>query len=296
MRNLRTARISAIAGLGVLLFCLAHVTAARAEAPRACVEAVERGQSLRDKVKLVQAKAAFLACAASTCPEVIQRDCAQWVAELETRIPTVILTASDASGHDVVYARVTVDGEPFVDRLDGIAVAIDPGIHAFRIEPKTGPPLEQTVVIREAEKYQKQHFTLPAPPVMLAARPLPTPEALSLPGAAPVQSAPLRASPSSSSGWKTGAIVSISVAGVAAASFAGFGIGGAVDVSHLRTTCAPVCSVSSTDAAKSYLEVADVSLGVGVAALALATWMYFEWRGHTSQAPSVGVSTVGVRF
>lgn len=169
----------AILRFGLALLFVGEAATARAEPPRACVEAAERGQSLRDKVKLTQARASFLACASSACPEVIQRDCAQWVAELETRIPTVILTASDTLGREVVYAHVLVDGEPFANRLDGIAVPIDPGIHTFRVEPKTGPPFEQTVVIREAEKYQKQHFTLPAPPWRLPVRRSPSVSPLS---------------------------------------------------------------------------------------------------------------------
>src|SRR5208282_2084663 len=124
--------------LGFALFLVAGAKTALAEAPRVCIDAVERGQSLRDKVKLTQAKAAFLACASSACPEIIQRDCAQWLAELETRIPTVIVTASDPAGRDVVFARLLVDGVPFADRLDGIAVPMDPGIHTFRLEPKSG--------------------------------------------------------------------------------------------------------------------------------------------------------------
>lgn len=84
--------------------------------------------------------------------------------------------------------------------------------------------------------------------------------------------------------------------GVAAASFAGFGIGGAVDVHNLRTSCAPDCAPSSVDAAKSYLELADVSLCVGVAALAVATWMYFEWRAHPNPTPTLGLGNVVLRF
>ena len=97
-----------LVGLGLAL--IADASAAHAEAPRGCIDAVERGQALRDKVKLVEAKAAFLACASSACPEIIQRDCAQWVVEVETRLPTVIVTASDSSGRDVVYVPVLVAG------------------------------------------------------------------------------------------------------------------------------------------------------------------------------------------
>jgi hypothetical protein len=290
---MRRSLSSRVVRLSVALLLSLLAKPALAEAPRACVEAVERGQSLRDKVKLMQAKTAFLACAASTCPEVIQRDCAQWIAELDTRIPTVIVTASDSAGKDVVYVRVLVDGEHFVDRLDGIAVPMDPGIHVFRFEPANGPPLEQTVVIREAEKYQKQHFTLPAPPLATALASPPTPSALLAPTLPPR----VGQVASDGSGWKTGAIVAASIAGVAAGSFAGFGIAGAVDEQHLNDSCSPRCSPSSVDTDRHELQVADVSLGVGVAALAVATWLYFEWRAHpNAPPPSMGRGALVLRF
>jgi hypothetical protein len=260
---MRSHRASRFVRLGVAWSFMASAHSAFAEAPKACIDAVESGQSLRDKVKLTRAKAAFLVCASSACPEIIQRDCAQWLSELETRIPTVIVTAGDASGHDVVYVRVLVDGEPFADRLDGIAVPIDPGIHRFRLEPKNGLAVEETVVIREAEKYQKQHFILPA-----------APPAASMPPVAQVVVS------SDRGGYRTGAIVAAAVSGVAAGAFAGFGVAGAVDVHSLDQSCSPRCSASSVAGARLDLQIADVSLGVGVAALAVATWLYFEWRAR----------------
>jgi hypothetical protein len=66
------------------------------------------------------------------------------------------------------------------------------------------------------------------------------------------------------------------VSGVAAVSFAYFGLSGRSDVSDLRATCAPNCSESQVDSARTKLIVADVSLGVGVVALAGAAWFYFR--------------------
>jgi hypothetical protein len=265
----------------------ASVGIARAETPRACVEAVERGQSLRDKVKLREAKAAFLSCAASSCPEVIQRDCAQWVSEVDARIPTVIVTATDAAGHDVVYVRLLVDGVLFTDRLDGIAVPIDPGIHVFRFEPEGSPPFEQTVVLREAEKFQKQHFVLPAAApkskVAVMVAPVPEKDAITAP---------------SPSAWKTGTIVSGSITGAAALSFATFALVGFIDVHDLNDSCSPSCPRSSVDRANHELMAADVSLGIGVAALAVTTFLYFEWRAHRAPpaGPAASLPTLGLHF
>jgi hypothetical protein len=280
---MRIARASRIPRIGVALLLALGARTALAEAPRVCIDAVERGQSLRDKVKLTQARAAFLMCASSACPEIIQRDCAQWIAELETRIPTVIVTAVDYAGHDVVYVRVLVDGEPFAERLDGIAVPMDPGIHTFRFEPKNGPPFEQTVVIREAEKYQKQSFTLPRIlPAALAA----------ISEAPPAAEHPALGG----SAFRTGAIAAVSVAGIAAGFFTGFSIAGDVDVHDLDQSCSPKCHPTVVEGAKRDFQIADVSLGIGVGALAVATWLYFEWRARPAPAPGAASGTFAVRF
>jgi hypothetical protein len=263
-----------VARWGVLLGLAAVAPAARAEPPRICFDAVERGQSLRDQVKLRQARAAFLSCAADPCPALIQHDCAQWVADVDARLPTVIVTASDAAGRDLVDVRVLVDGEPFVTRLDGIAVPIDPGVHTFRFEPPNGPPVEQQAVLHEAEKYQKVHAVLQTPPVVVEPppriQPSPTPP------------------PTHKKTVPTGAIVAGSIGVAALGAFTYFAIAGTSDVHHLNDTCAPNCSHSDSDAARRELLVADVTLGVGVAALAVAAWLYLASSEHVAaRAPSM---------
>jgi hypothetical protein len=251
-----------------VLALVASAGTLHAEVPRVCVESVERGQSLRDQVKLRQARAAFLSCASTTCPAMIQRDCAQWVADIDVRLPTLIVTASDPSGVDLIDVHVLVDGEPFLNLLDGIAVPVDPGIHVFRFESTGRAPYEQQVVVRDAEKYQKLHVALRplAPPV-------PPPVA---PTAQPI---PLPILPERPAGGRrvlsVGTIVVGSTAIVALGTFATVGIVGTVDVHHLNDTCAPNCSHAEADSARLDLRIADVALGVGVLAAAVATYLYF---------------------
>jgi hypothetical protein len=250
---------------------VAATSAARADAPRACTDAVERGQSLRDAVKLRDARAAFLMCAEPPCPDVIQRQCAQWIAELDARIPSVIVTAGDEEGRDLVEVHVAVDGQPFADRLDGIAVPIDPGVHTFRFEAPGMKLLERNAVLREAERFQKLHVTLaraPAAPVPTTASP-------------PALSAAAPARPESGRGtWGRAAIVATSVGVVAGGIFTYFAVAGAVDDHRLATSCSPNCAPASVDSLRGELRGADIALGVAVAALALATWFYFEWRAR----------------
>jgi hypothetical protein len=139
-----------------VLTCAAFGSApARADVDRAvCLDEVSKGQRLRDVRSLVEAGKHFRVCARVECPAVIQRDCANWVAELEQRIPTVVLSAKDSGGRDLVDVTVSVDGQPLVGALDGQAVEVDPGLHTFRFERADGSVATQQRLIKEGEKAQ----------------------------------------------------------------------------------------------------------------------------------------------
>ncbi len=97
-----------------------------------CVEAYEQTQSLRKSASLRSARASALTCAQAGCPAVVKKDCAAWLTELDQSLPSVVLSARDKAGQETTAVRVFVDNEPLVERLDGRAVALDPGAHTFR--------------------------------------------------------------------------------------------------------------------------------------------------------------------
>jgi hypothetical protein len=70
-------------------------------------------------------------------------------------MPTLTLTAQDVSGRDVVDARVLIDGNPVSEKLDGKAIAVNPGVHVFRFEAQGGASAEERVVVSEGEKARK---------------------------------------------------------------------------------------------------------------------------------------------
>ncbi len=134
-----------------------------ADGTAACLDAVSKGQTLRDAHKLVEARAQLRVCAAAQCPAVVQRDCAAWLADVEKATPTIVVTAMTGTGTNVFDATVTVDGKPFADTLDGRGVAIDPGSHALRLVLKDGTTRDQQIVITEGEQNQRVTVTLAAP-------------------------------------------------------------------------------------------------------------------------------------
>ncbi len=118
---------------------------------KACLNATEEGQKLRDGGSYLRARERFIACAGEQCPGEIRKSCVGWLEDLDKLVPTVVFGAS-AQGRDVTEMRVTVDGAAVAERVDGKPVALDPGEHRFRFERAGEPPVEQTLILRAGEK------------------------------------------------------------------------------------------------------------------------------------------------
>jgi hypothetical protein len=117
-----------------------------------CIDAVTKGQPLRDAHELVEAREQFRICARAECPARLRTDCAAWLSEIDKTMPTVVLSAKDQAGRDVADVKVSVDGKPLVDRLDGRAVEVDPGMRSFRFERRDGSVTTQEALVKEGEK------------------------------------------------------------------------------------------------------------------------------------------------
>jgi hypothetical protein len=269
---LNRARHAALVGA---LTCATIGAPLRAQAadppPRACFDAAEQGQALRDQAKLRDARDAFRMCAAATCPALVQRDCAGWLQDVENRIPSLIVTASDPSGNQLIDVSVSVDGKPFATKLDGVSQPVDPGVHVFHFEARDAEPLEQQLVIRDGEKYQKLNVVLkPRAPSSSS-------------------STPNFDTPSHGNGFRTAAIISAGVGVVALGAFTYFGISGVSDDVHDDHTCAPRCS--NADSVRNELKFADIALGVTVVAAALTVFFYVESRSHGARTTTAAATS-----
>ena len=142
----------------VLLLAVGLVTTSRdaraagADDKRACAIASEEAQLRRIHKQLRGTREQLLICARDVCPPVIKHDCEQWLNEVDASMPTVVISAQDADGHDVGTVRVQLDGKPFLEKLDGNAAPIDPGEHVLSLQQGDGPAIEEHVIIREGEK------------------------------------------------------------------------------------------------------------------------------------------------
>jgi hypothetical protein len=269
---------------------------ARADEKEACVAASDQAQTLRDEGKYRSARLQLLACSRDACPGLVRHDCEKWLSDLDASQPTVVLGARDPKGTDAPATRVLLDGAILTSHLDGKPIAVDPGEHTFRYEAPGAAPVEQRAVIRVGEKNR-----------MLTAVVMP----LAAPSAAVPSPPPTTESPAEPATLGRGvppvSIALAAVAGVAAVSLTYFGLSGRSDVSDLRATCAPNCSQSQVNSARTKLIAADVSLGVGVVALAGAAWFFFKSGSQGSQQsatvradvepmPGGGVASLSARF
>jgi len=238
----------------------------------ACLEAAAKGQRLRDSHKLVEARPELRACAAAQCPAVVQSDCANWLADVERTMPTVVLTAKDSAGADLVDVTVTMDGQPLVSRLDGQAVPMNAGPHSFHFEAPQRPPVDRQVLVKEGEKNQSVAVTFGAAESSTSAvRPG---------GPSPI--APLRAV-----GW-----------GLAGAGIAGLGVGvvaGLVAVAKkngAHCDANDVCDHGTVNGIKSAALVSDAGwIAGGLLLSGGASLVVFAPSGHAGVA-SVGLTPV----
>jgi hypothetical protein len=300
-----TRRSGGAAGAAAVLALLAAASSARADEKQVCALASEDAQQLRTEGRPKEARERLLVCVRDACPQIVRKDCTLWLAEVTAALPSVVVGARDAQGQDIVNVRVTLDGKPFTDKVDGKAIAVNPGVHTFHYEMDGAPPVEERVVIREGEKNRELVVTFKTP--------VPTVAPPQVPAKVPGSAEPLPP-PAASHGPPVLTYVFGGLAVVAAGGYAYFGIKGKNDVDGLRSSCAPSCSEAQKDNASTELLVANVSFGVGVAALATAVILWIAQPGAatgkasaaagTSPAPALdvrplpggGVASLGGRF
>ena len=250
----RTVLSVAFATAAILVAASAGAQEDASPAPKAeCVSQLDKAQSMQTARKLQEARVSYLACSASACPELVREDCTRSLVELERAMPTVVFSAR-AEGHDVSDARVLLDGEAIASALDGHAVTLDPGSHIARFERAGGGVFEVRVVAREGEKNRPISATFVTSTTTI------------VPDKSRAESGRFPVLP-----------VILGGTGLLA-------IGGSfylrlnanADAEQLHNSCAPSCDQSSRDALSDKLVVANVALGVGIGAIALAaaTWLF----------------------
>jgi hypothetical protein len=271
---------------------LAVPSTAGAQSRDDCIASYEASQTLRQAGKVVAAREKLLICALPTCAEIVRKDCNVWLREVENALPSVVIRARDPEGRDSVDVKVWVDDTLFLDQLDGRSKPIDPGVHTFRFKLPGEAPVQQRIVINEGEKSRIISVGTAIPP--------PTSAITTEETSAPSSSGLSPSSYSPSTRTTVGYVLSgVGVVGLGAFSY--FGWKGLSDRNDLRDTCYPKCSPSSVDHVRSQFLIADVSLGIGIAGLAVGSWLLLTRppaavKASTRVDMNVGASGVSASF
>lgn len=220
-----------------------------------CVEAHASGQELRQEGKLIESRTQFLRCSQETCPELVRSECLSSIDELRSQVPSVVFRIS-VDGEARSDVEATMDGQDLFSEMPTRALEVNPGKHRFIFRFGQLDPIERQVTITEGEKLvpvSAAFSSAPAettevepPPATAEHRPIPLPVYV---------------------------LSGVGVLGLGG--FVGFGLATRSKEGELRSSCSPSCAQSEIDALENRALLADISLGIGVVALAAATTYYF---------------------
>jgi hypothetical protein len=227
-----------------------------------CVGAHRQAQIDRKARALMSAVENLRRCADAACPKLIASDCAEWLLETERGLPSIVVVATGPGGGDVQEVRVSIDGNLLVDRSTGGAIDVDPGEHRFRFELAGEAPIELTIVVREGEQRRRIEVAFGAE----RAREDRAGTASAVPAQEHAGAGPWP--------YALGAVGIVGLGGFAYFGYRGLRIKSELDDQN----CKPACSQARVDEANRQFLIADISLGVGVAALGAATYLWLSSR------------------
>ena len=245
-----------------------------------CLDAHRNAQELKQNGKLLEAQEHLAICSSGSCSGVVISDCGNWLAELEQSTPSMVFELR-LDGKEANSATVFVDDKPVADRTH--AVKVNPGRHTVRVELPPFEPHEEDVVLPEGQRMRLisvQFNTKHDEPAPAAAPVAPPPKQMVRP--TPVVVYPLAA---------------LGVVGLG--SFGAFALLGRSEQHKLEDGCAPRCSDDDLSKMKRWYTIADISAGVGAAALVTATIVYLARPSREVDSPSAkltfDVGPVGLR-
>jgi hypothetical protein len=280
--------------LAVLAAALLAPATARADDKAQCLAASDDGQSQRDDGKYRRAREAFATCSRDVCPTLVRRDCTKWLAELSQSWPSVVVSAKDDKGADLVGVTVRMDGEVLASKLDGKPTQVDPGSHTFRFEASGFPAVEQQVVVHAGEKSRLLAVQFGSAPAAASSG---AKGETSSDGASTTEGSGEGAADTSHTPAGTRASAWV-FAGLSLAAFgagAYFGLSGLGDRSNLQSQpCAKTssCPQSSVDSIKTKYTVADIALGVGVVSAGLSVYLFLAAPSPNDPAKASAIDVV----
>jgi hypothetical protein len=190
-------------------------------------------------------------------------DCTKSLADVERRIPTVVLSAH-VGGRSVVEARVREGSTVLVQQLDGRSLELEPGVHDLVLERPVGEEVRARFVVEEGARLQRLDFEVPLPVAP-----------------APAARPPSTASPRSRvPAWLRPAGTVATVSGLAVVGVgAGFGLAAWRSRESANCDARGLCDAGPLERAHTESTVSTVGfvvggalVGLGLAALGVSVW------------------------
>jgi hypothetical protein len=280
----RLLRTGGIAGLALLAAVPARSETSRASSKEdpACTTAYAGAQEREQSGHLIAARDLWLACAKPSCGNFLHQECSVRYSQLNSDIPSIVPLASDASGAPLLDVEVKVDGEPFATKLDGRALPIDPGLHEFAFSNAGGVFAKQSVMVVQGQRNRPIAASLQG--AEKGARKVALAAGGEAAADAPAADAPLVARHEEQP-LPLHRRLTYGLVGGGLAAMGSFGLltyWGRKDNDKL-TQCAPNCASASVDHIRKLYLAANISLGVGIAALGAAYWVLAIARSESEE-------------
>ena len=139
-------------GIAFGLLCAAFPARAAEVTREQCLASSEQWIHLRTEGKLRAAREQLVMCSSGTCSEAIQTECQARLDEVNAAIPSVVPEALDEKGGVLLDVRVWMDGAPLVERIDGRAISVDPGLHSFTFFKSDSSNVERKLLVPEGAR------------------------------------------------------------------------------------------------------------------------------------------------
>jgi hypothetical protein len=234
----------------------------------ACSSDYEKAQEEKANGRLNAALSYLRGCVNPDCPKFIREDCARWMDQTESALPSVVF-AVRRDGVDQTEVDIACDGVAMTRSLNGKAIPVDPGVHVFSFAMSGFDSIERRLLIREGERNRIVDVEFRSP--RESATPAPAVDARNPPaGEATSGNAGRR--------YLTYGLAGAGVLGLAG--FVVFAVRGVGQQGTLEKDCAPNCLQSDVDSVKTKYLVADTCLAVGLVSLGVATYLWFTSRGE----------------
>jgi hypothetical protein len=243
-----------------------------------CIAAHHESQVAQNDGHLLLAQENAMRCTNQGCPAPLVSDCANWLIELDQKIPSMVFEVRvDRQANST--AKVEVDGNPVWDWARGEALKLDPGEHVVRFLLDSHAPIIKSVSLVEGMRLRLMSANFQGTSPQGPTSPSPSASPNTKVEGRQVRDVPLLVYP----------LLGVGVLGVAG--FVGFTLSGSAEHDRLANTCAPYCTDSEIGGMRTRYIAADISLGIGATGLIGAGILYLTRPEHTEQ-PAIGIAAI----